>query len=243
MRVLTAVPVYNEVSHISSVLKEIHKYSEDVLIVNDGSTDGTHLLLSKETVVTHEVNLGYGAAICSAFDYAQEHGYDVVVTIDGDGQHPPDLIPKFVNAMRLLNADVISGSRYLERQKQQAPEGRKEINQEITAWFNQKFGLKLTDSFCGLKAYSVPSLSQLKITQLGYGGLIQLWVQAAMLKWKIEECPVPLVYLDEHRSFGVSLDATQRRRSHYFEVIRKELANPQITTFGALQKTSEALQS
>jgi len=80
---------------------------------------------------------------------------------------------------------------------------------------------------------SVPKLEMLRVTELGYSS-IQIWIQAAILGWKVKEFPVPMIHLDEHRSFEVCLDQTCRRRNYHFEVIKRELENP-IANFGALQ--------
>src|ERR1700691_1342786 len=82
LRCLTALPVYNEARHIPDVLAEVRRYSHNVLVVNDGSSDDTPNVLAREpgiTVVTHPHNLGYGAALRTAFDYAIAHQYDVLV--------------------------------------------------------------------------------------------------------------------------------------------------------------------
>ena len=100
-RFLTALPVYNEAAHVNLVLDEVLRYSEHVLVVDDGSTDGTSELVSARTdieVVRHSRNRGYGAALRTAFDFAMRRGYDVIVTIDCDGQHEPQRIPAFVEA-------------------------------------------------------------------------------------------------------------------------------------------------
>src|SRR3954471_19914155 len=100
-RFLTALPVYNEAAHVSAVLDEVLKYSPDVLVVNDGSKDDTGKILAARNdvrVVTHPQNRGYGAALKSAFEYSQREGFDVLVTIDCDGQHQPCRIPEFVKA-------------------------------------------------------------------------------------------------------------------------------------------------
>ena len=94
----------------------------------------------------------------------------------------------------------------------------------ITELLNERFGLNLTDSFCGFKAYRVDSLARLRITELGYAMPLQLWVQAAALKLKIVEFPVPLIYLEEERSFGGALDQAERRLAYYREVIDREVA-------------------
>ncbi|HET6424041.1 MAG TPA: glycosyltransferase family 2 protein, partial [Planctomycetaceae bacterium] len=85
-------------------------------------------------------------------------------------------------------------------------------------------GWGLTDAFCGFKAYRVPALSQLNITDTGYAMPLQLWVQAARQHWRIKEFAVPLIYLEEERSFGGSLDHAPRRLLHYYDVLHKEIA-------------------
>ena len=113
-RNLIALPVYNEVTHVTEVLKEALRHGEDVVAVDDGSTDGTsELLAARDDVlrIRHRRNQGYGAALRSAFDFAVVRRYEVLVTIDCDGQHQPQQIPQFVEACQ--SADIVSGSRYL----------------------------------------------------------------------------------------------------------------------------------
>ena len=98
-RWLAALPVYNEVGYVDQVLDEVLKYASNVLAVNDGSNDGTGELLDERTdiaVVHHDKNRGYGAALRTAFQYAIDEGYEFVVTLDCDGQHQPQRIPRFV---------------------------------------------------------------------------------------------------------------------------------------------------
>lgn len=229
-RVLTALPVFNEVSHVDSVLAEVLKFADDVLVVNDGSSDGTAELLAQRDdvrVLNHEENRGYGAALVSAFDFAVENGYQTLVTIDCDGQHQPQLIPELVDRIDAEPAvDMVSGSRYLKQFEGQSlpPEERRAINMQITRWINENLGLRLTDSFCGFKAYRVSSLPRLNITDTGYAMPLQLWVQAVAADWKIVEHAVPLLYLDEDRSFGGSLDDGKRRLAHYIQVLTEATA-------------------
>ena len=231
-RILTALPVFNEVRHVGPVLDEVLRYSSDILVVDDGSSDGTSELLQQRddvTVVRHEKNLGYGGALRTAFDYARAHGYDVLVVIDCDGQHEPRLIPEMAAAV-FSNpeqpVDIVSGSRYLKSfaGDSVAPADRRRINFEITAWLNRRFRLQITDAFCGFKAYRVAALEHLHVTELGYAMPLQVWVQAAKYGLRIKEFPVPLIYLDEERSFGGALDDAQRRLAHYYSVLHGEIA-------------------
>jgi dolichol-phosphate mannosyltransferase len=81
----------------------------------------------------------------------------------------------------------------------------------------------LTDAFCGFKAYRVAALSRLKLSETGYAMPLELWVQAAYAKWRVREYPVPLIYLDETRSFGGSLDDDQTRLDYYNLVIQRSI--------------------
>ena len=226
-RFLTALPVHNEARHIAPILDEVLRYSPDVLVVDDGSTDGSSELLRRRSeirVITHPWNRGYGAALISAFDHAIHEGYDVLVTIDCDGQHQPRRIPQFVEACD--GVDIVSGSRDLQRfpGDSQPPEDRRRINREITDEVNRRLGLHLTDAFCGFKAYHVPALTKLELTETGYAMPLELWAQAAELKLKIIELPVRLLYLEEERSFGGAMDNAQVRLAVYRQVLDRAIA-------------------
>ena len=230
LRLLTALPVFNEQDHLNPVLDQVVRHADDVLVVDDGSTDDTPKLLAARKdiqVVTHNPNRGYGAGMRTAFCYAKKHGYDVLVTIDCDGQHEPQRI-RDLAAMCTGDVDIVSGSRYLADSTASglaAPQDRKAINQTITCEINERLGLSLTDAFCGFKAYRVAALRPLDLREDGYAMPLEFWVQAAHHKLKVIEAAVPLIYLDEKRSFGGELDDAQRRLRHYREVIDRAQAH------------------
>ena len=242
---LTALPVFNEAEHIAGVLDQIRRYSSDIVVIDDGSTDQTSELLATQTdvhLISHETNRGYGAALRSAFDYAIDAGYDVLVTIDCDGQHEPCLIPALAEAVFPRNetpVDIVSGSRYLRSFSgdSRPPEDRRRINVAVTRVLNERLKLNLTDSFCGFKAYRIEALRKLQITELGYAMPLQVWVQASALGLRVSEFPVPLVYLEEERSFGGSLDDARQRMAYYTEVIEREIAAVSCT--GSIPGISE----
>ena len=142
----------------------------------------------------------------SAFRYAAEKGFDTLVTIDCDGQHEPQRIEHLVAKLETSRADIASGSRYLTgfEDNSEPPAERRWINRQITHELNGRLGFNLTDAFCGFKAYRVSQLSKLQLTETGYAMPLELWVQAACAKLKIVEVAVPLIYLEEKRSFGGS---------------------------------------
>lgn len=227
MRILTAIPVYNEEAHLEPVLAEVVRYAADVLVVDDGSTDKTPDLLRRfpaVQVIRHPRNQGYGAGLKSAFHRAIECGYDGLVTLDCDGQHEPKRIPEI--AAPLDRYDIVSGSRYLRvfDPAQRPPEARRRINAEVTRWLNECLGFSLTDAFCGFKAYRTSALKKLEITDFGYAMPLQVWVQAAQHGFKIIEVAVELIYLDEARAFGGALDNAEYRLNHYRAVFREAVS-------------------
>src|SRR5262245_15317576 len=136
MRVLTAIPVYNEAKHVTDVLAEVRRYSPHILVVNDGSTDGTASPLDTAPAISrvgHATNGGYGAASISPFAFTLRHGFDVLATMDCHGQHLPERIPVLLEAIH--DCDIVSGSRYLRdfRQDTPAPTDRRFINAMITS--------------------------------------------------------------------------------------------------------------
>lgn len=226
MRILTAIPVYNEEAHLEPVLDEVLRYASDVLVVDDGSTDRTPELVrrfSQVHVIRHEKNRGYGAGLDSAFKFTVANGYDGLVTIDCDGQHEPKRIPEV--AAGLSEVDVVSGSRYLEvfDPSQIPPPERRKINVEITRKLNECLGLNLTDAFCGFKAYRASALEKFEITDFGYAMPLQVWVQMVQHGMTMREIAVPLIYLDESRAFGGALDDSNYRLNHYLKVFREAL--------------------
>ena len=226
-RWLAALPVYNEVRYVDGVLDQVAQYARDVLVVDDGSTDGTADVLAARTdiqVIRHEKNRGYGAALITAFEHTIEEGYEGVVTLDCDGQHQPKRIPQFIEAAS--HADIVSGSRYLKKYEGDAgpPPERLSINRKITRELNHRLGLNLTDAFCGFKAYRSFGLRQMRITDEGYAMPLQLWVEAAAAKLRVIEIPVHLIYLDLERSFGGSLDQAETRLRYYHRVLDEAIA-------------------
>lgn len=222
MKTLVVIPVFNEEKYLPIVLDRVLIHPVDVLVVDDGSNDRTPEVLARfpqVRVMRHPRNLGYGAALRDGFEHAIAHGYDVVLTMDSDGQHEPSLIPPFIEAA--ANADIVSGSRYLKAfdVDTPAPVERRRINSLVTDELNACFQLDITDAFCGFKAYRTDALRRLTLTEDGYAMPLELWVEAACLGLVVREIPVPRVYLDPTRSFGEKLDDADARLAYYQEVI------------------------
>lgn len=227
-RILVAIPTYNERDHVEEVVAAVRGYVSDILVVDDGSTDGTRELIrgiDGIDAVFHDANHGYGQALITAFGHALFHKYDWLITIDCDHQHEPAYIPKFQEAIAADDADIISGTRYLRtfHNNGTAPADRRRINQIITEMLNERLGTELTDSFCGFKAYRVEALKRLSLDVAGYAMPLQLWVQVVDRGLRIREIPVRLIYNDPNRHFGGGLDDPESRLAHYMSVLDEEL--------------------
>lgn len=226
MRFLVAIPVHNEQQYLDSVLSCAKRFADDILVVNDGSTDGSadKARAAGVMVLDHPTNHGYGRALRSAFEYAADNGYDIVITADADKQHPPRYIPVFLYHMH--DYDIVSGSRYLAAQWDDTPTlpERARVNRIVTPVINAVTGYRLTDTFCGYKAYRVDALRRLDLKEDGYAMPLELWIQAAKHGLTVKEIPVSLIYLDPTRSFGGELDDHKKRLEHYRRVMKREAA-------------------
>ena len=228
MRILIAIPVYNEQKYVNHVLDEVLKYHPHVLVIDDGSSDNTPRLLARRgdiVCLRHPVNQGYGQSLIDAFIFASANGYDWVITMDCDEQHEPRMIPEFMKHIATDQWDIISGSRYLHsRSDDDLPPGdRRMVNACITATLNETFKWNLTDAFCGFKAHRVAAMDKLLLTEPGYAFPMQLWPEIYKKKLRLTEVPVRLIYNDPNRSFGAVLDQTHVRLRHYLDVLSREL--------------------
>lgn len=247
MRLLIAIPVYNERKYVETVLAKVRRFHDDILMIDDGSTDGTgeHLgtLAARGSIhlIRHPVNRGYGQSLIDAFKYADRHGYDWVITMDCDEQHEPEMIPAFIREIETDRWDVVSGSRYMKADADGdlPPGDRRAINATITATLNELFGWRLTDSFCGFKAHRVCAMRRLKLTETGYAFPLQFWPQAYEAGLRITEIPVRLIYNDPTRHFGGLLDDAAVRLQHYKEVLNAELSRMKEEAAAAAEKRQQ----
>ena len=231
---LIAIPVFNERKYVEHVLAKVKQFHDQILLVDDGSTDGTgDYLATRATpaspgsdihLIRHPVNRGYGQSLIDAFAWADARGYDWVITMDCDEQHEPERIPNFVRAIETDQWDLISGSRYLQTGENNdlPPTDRRAINAQITSILNDCYHLNLTDAFCGFKAHRVSAMRKLKLDIPGYAFPMQLWPQVAHEKLRLTEIPVRLIYNDPTRHFGGMLDDAGNRLRHYLDVLCAE---------------------
>jgi glycosyltransferase involved in cell wall biosynthesis len=212
-RSLIAIPAYNEALCLPDIerrLRVVHhargRQKVDVLLVNDGSSDATGSVADEYgwKSIHHDTRRGYGASLTSAIEFARAESYDYILTMDADGQHPPELLLAFLEAQH--QADVISGSRYLPESPRIHEPLAPHLNGYFTRIINDLFHLGITDVGCGMKSINIASLAGMAFTETGYLFPVEFWVRLAQRKCSIRELPVPMIYLDRtktlDRKFG-----------------------------------------
>ena len=153
---LLIIPAYNEGQDIERVLAAVQDKSPDldILIVDDGSTDNTAKAAKKQgaRVISLPLNMGYGSALEAGYKYANKKGYQYILQMDADGQHEPSFLGDLLRVVKGGQADLVIGSRFLDKENYQAPFARKMgmiIFSKITSWL---IGQTITDSTSGFQA-------------------------------------------------------------------------------------------
>jgi glycosyltransferase involved in cell wall biosynthesis len=194
-KVIAGVPSYNVESFVGEVVRRAREYVDQVVVIDDGSSDRTAEVAREAGAVvrSHEVNLGYGGAIKSCFEAAREMDADVLVILDGDGQHDSDEVPQIVAPVLNDEADVVIGSRFLDRNSD-IPFYRRFGIHVITWLFNVGSKTKITDSQSGFRAYSKRSIQAMSLQQKGMPVSVEILVRARRKGLVFREVPISCRY-------------------------------------------------
>lgn len=196
LKVCVLIPTYNNAGTLRHVITEILNYSSDVIVVNDGSTDPTNFILDelKDSikVVSYEQNQGKGFALKTGFKKALELGYEYAITIDSDGQHYAEELPKFVRAIAENNGALIVGERDLSNVD---INGKSSFaNKFSNFWFCVQTGKRLNDTQTGYRAYPLNKLHGLSLLTSRYEAELELLVFAAWNGVDIISIPIKVYY-------------------------------------------------
>lgn len=171
MKVVVVLPAFNVQDTIGEVIIRTERYVDEVVVVDDGSRDLTSVLAERlgAKVLRHQENLGKGVALRTGFRYACEAGFDVLVTLDSDGQHNPGEIPILIDPIMRGEADVVNGSRLIF--DTEMPFYRRVGNMLLTALTRRSQGVLDTQS--GFRAYSRRAIGAIDIRSSGMGGILR----------------------------------------------------------------------
>lgn len=195
IRTAAIIPAYNEGKTIGSVVLKTKTFVDEVLVVDDGSTDDTSLVAESAgaTVFKMPKNSGKAAAILSGLDIMANDGYDAVVMLDGDGQHDPKHIPQLLQPILDNRAEMVIGSRFLEGGKG-IPTYRKAGQVVLNKATSFGAGIKITDSQSGFRALSKEALQNLDFVSHGYNIETDMIGCFADRGLKITEVPIGVEY-------------------------------------------------
>jgi len=194
-QIFAVIPTYNEEKRINKTIKQVEKFVDQVVIIDDGSEDQTaqKIKSSKAILLQHPNNLGQGAALQTGIDYATQHGADFVVTFDSDGQFQASQIPQLIKPLLQNQADVALGSRFLG----------KTINLPLAKLITLKLGvlftrifseINLTDTHNGFRALGPAALKKIKITHNRMAHASEIIDQIKTHQLRFIEVPVTIKY-------------------------------------------------
>lgn len=221
LKVIAAIPCLNEEAFIGDIVTRAKKYVDKVIVIDDGSTDNTAeaAQAAGAEVIKHETSQGTGAATKTAFEAAKRSQADILVTLDGDGQHNADEIPLLLAPILNEEADLVIGSRFLRPDFHQMPKYRKFGIDVITFLYNFGSKVRVSDSQCCFRAHNHKLIEAVNITEAGFSFSVQVLIQARRKGFTIKEVPISCIY----HSQGSSLNPITHGLGVAFNVIKLRL--------------------
>lgn len=203
--VVVGVPAFNEEMTIGKVVLQAQKWADKVVVCDDGGSDLTGEIARKmgADVVRHENNLGYGAAIQTLFRRAKELDADVLVTLDGDGQHDPRDIPNVVKPVSSGVADIAVGSRFIDENLTSVMPWHRRAGVKFISGLSARASKTkhgVSDAQCGLRAYSGKCLDKLVVAENGMGASVEILINARKQGFRIKEVAASCDYSNNHRN-------------------------------------------
>ena len=195
MTTTIGIPAFNEEKNIAKIITKLRKISDSIIVCDDGSSDMTAEIAINlgATVIKHERNKGYGAAINSIFKKAREIDSEILVTFDADGQHKVEDIENVINPIKEDVADIVIGSRFLKN-KNNVPNYRKLGIKVITKVTNASMKEELTDSQSGFRAYNKKVLAEISPSDMGMGISTEILIKASNKNLRLTEVPIEVLY-------------------------------------------------
>lgn len=194
---LVVMPAYNECRFVGEIIEKLRKWHVDVLVVDDGSTDGTGDL-AKEAgaeVLRLEGNQGKGAALSAGFAYAQKQGYDAVVTMDADGQHDPKDVFRFFDVYNRTGIPVLVGNRIYDRKRM--PRLRRITNDVMSSMLNRRMKQYIADTQNGFRLYQTDVINMVRSESKGFAAESEILLKLDEIGIRMGSVPVAAIYGSE----------------------------------------------
>ncbi len=207
MRTCVIIPTYNESKTIGSIVSEIKKQDLDVLVIDDGSHDNTGRIASHNgaQIIQHDRNFGKGASLRRGFEYALEQGYSSIIMMDGDGQHNPQDLTRFIRAANETEAALVLGNRMGNTKSM--PVARRLTN-GFMSWIISIFARQaIPDSQCGFRLVRRNVLEKIKLFSLNFEIESEILIKAAKERFKIFSIPIKSIYQGEASKINPIIDA------------------------------------
>lgn len=195
LKCVVVMPTYNNAGTIAQVIDDVKKYSDDVIVVNDGSTDETASILSSIKdikVIDYPKNKGKGYALKLGLAKAYEWGYRYAITIDSDGQHYADDIPVFIEKIEEKPDSLLIGARNLTADNM--PSKNTFANKFSNFWYKVETGEKLSDTQSGFRLYPLNKLQKIHFLTRRYEFEVEIIVRAAWRGVNVENVPIKVYY-------------------------------------------------
>ncbi len=194
MSILVCIPAFNEGNVIDKVIKNCLKFSDRVVVCDDGSADNTSEVADNAgaDVIRHEKNIGKGEALRSLFKFASHSNNDIIVTIDGDGQFLPEEIPKLVKGIEENRSDIVVGYRFDDTVDM--PDYRKFGNKMVDKMTNMVQELSVRDTQSGFRAYSKKVISVIDFKMKGFGADAEILIDATKKGFRLTEEKISVIY-------------------------------------------------
>ncbi|MBU1998544.1 MAG: glycosyltransferase family 2 protein [Candidatus Omnitrophica bacterium] len=197
MKTLIIIPTFNESRSIVKLLLKIKESGLEVLVIDDGSSDKTAEKAKEQGVIVikNDTNQGKGATLKIGFTYALENGYQAVITMDGDGQHSPDELPRLIQAGENSSSGIIVGNRM--QAVKNMPLIRILTNKFMSWFISRKTGQYIADTQCGLRLIKREVLEKISLETKRFEIESELLIKASLAGFKIESLPITSIYYDE----------------------------------------------
>ncbi len=221
MKICVVIPVYNEVKTIGGIIARIKKLDLEVLIIDDGSRDGSfqEAKASGAVVLKNEFNLGKGASLLKGFKYALANNFDVIITMDGDGQHDTADIPSFVSLAISSESGILIGNRMVKTKNM--PWIRMVTNKLLSRFISGISGQHIPDTQCGFLLIKKDVLEKVNLITNNFEAESEILIKAARLGVKIESIPINTIYMGEVSRINPFIDTFRFIRLMIKEVFNK----------------------